>query len=124
MIDFDCGRYHDINDYIKLIAILRGEDGCPWDRVQTHGLRPGIYRLHGIGRAQPHRHGGESMASSTWLRPPFLQAELLDTYMPLDSRKFISTSLRQPGRERLSMWGAPPPMNTASGSAAAMLSLA
>jgi tetrapyrrole methylase family protein/MazG family protein len=36
MIDFDCGRYHDINDYIKLIAILRGEDGCPWDRVQTH----------------------------------------------------------------------------------------
>jgi tetrapyrrole methylase family protein/MazG family protein len=29
-------RYHDINDYIKLIAILRGEDGCPWDRVQTH----------------------------------------------------------------------------------------
>lgn len=36
MIDFDCERYHDINDYIRLIAILRGEDGCPWDRVQTH----------------------------------------------------------------------------------------
>lgn len=36
MIDFDCGRYHDISDYIALIAILRGEDGCPWDMAQTH----------------------------------------------------------------------------------------
>ena len=36
MIDFDCERYHDINDYIKLIAILRAPDGCPWDQAQTH----------------------------------------------------------------------------------------
>ena len=36
MIDFQCEGYHDINDYIKLIAILRAPDGCPWDRVQTH----------------------------------------------------------------------------------------
>ena len=36
MIDFQCEGYHDINDYIKLIAILRATDGCPWDRVQTH----------------------------------------------------------------------------------------
>jgi tetrapyrrole methylase family protein/MazG family protein len=36
MIDFQCEGYHDINDYIKLIAILRSPEGCPWDRVQTH----------------------------------------------------------------------------------------
>ena len=36
MTDFDCERYHDINDYIRLIAILRAPDGCPWDRAQTH----------------------------------------------------------------------------------------
>ena len=36
MLDFNCEGYHDINDFVKLVAILRGENGCPWDMVQTH----------------------------------------------------------------------------------------
>lgn len=45
-------------------------------------------------------------ASSTWLRPPFLQAELRETYTPRASKKFISTSLRQPGSDMLRICGA------------------
>ena len=44
--------------------------------------------------------------SSTWLRPPFLQAELRETYTPRASKKFISTSLRQPGSDMLRICGA------------------
>lgn len=36
MIEFNTEGYHDINDYIKLIAILRAPGGCPWDMAQTH----------------------------------------------------------------------------------------
>ena len=27
---------HDMDSLLRIIACLRGEDGCPWDRVQTH----------------------------------------------------------------------------------------
>ena len=32
---------HDYGDLLRVMAILRGEGGCPWDRAQTHAsLRP------------------------------------------------------------------------------------
>ena len=32
---------HDFGDLVRVMAILRGEGGCPWDREQTHAsLRP------------------------------------------------------------------------------------
>lgn len=36
MVDFQYAEHYDINDYRKIIAVLRGEGGCPWDREQTH----------------------------------------------------------------------------------------
>lgn len=27
---------YDLYDLVKLVKVLRGEDGCPWDREQTH----------------------------------------------------------------------------------------
>ena len=27
---------HDMDSLLRIIACLRGKDGCPWDRVQTH----------------------------------------------------------------------------------------
>ena len=27
---------HTYEDFLKVIATLRGENGCPWDREQTH----------------------------------------------------------------------------------------
>ena len=27
---------YDINDLVDLVCVLRSEDGCPWDKVQTH----------------------------------------------------------------------------------------
>ncbi len=36
MLDFVCKEKYDLNDYIALMAYLRSEKGCPWDRVQTH----------------------------------------------------------------------------------------
>ncbi len=36
MIDFVCKDRYDLNDYIDLLAYLRSERGCPWDREQTH----------------------------------------------------------------------------------------
>ena len=28
---------HGFDEFVELIAVLRGPDGCPWDREQTHG---------------------------------------------------------------------------------------
>ena len=36
MIDFQGDNGYTIDDLINLIAFLRSEEGCPWDRVQTH----------------------------------------------------------------------------------------
>ena len=33
---FVCKDQYDLNDFIELIAFLRSENGCPWDRIQTH----------------------------------------------------------------------------------------
>ena len=32
----DLNNKKDINDLINLIEVLRGDEGCPWDREQTH----------------------------------------------------------------------------------------
>lgn len=32
----DENRYYDFYDLVKIIEHLRSEDGCPWDREQTH----------------------------------------------------------------------------------------
>lgn len=35
------GKKYDFNDLIHIVEVLRGENGCPWDREQTHeSLKP------------------------------------------------------------------------------------
>ena len=36
MTNFDFKDKYDINDLRQIIEILRSENGCPWDKVQTH----------------------------------------------------------------------------------------
>lgn len=36
MIDFKSKKSYGINDLTEIVRLLRGEGGCPWDRVQTH----------------------------------------------------------------------------------------
>lgn len=36
MVDFVCKERYDLKDFIDLMAFLRSEKGCPWDREQTH----------------------------------------------------------------------------------------
>ena len=36
MDKFICKPEYDLNDFVALISFLRSENGCPWDRVQTH----------------------------------------------------------------------------------------
>lgn len=36
MVDFDFKDKYTINDLKRIIEILRSENGCPWDKVQTH----------------------------------------------------------------------------------------
>ncbi|MBR4157729.1 MAG: nucleoside triphosphate pyrophosphohydrolase [Oscillospiraceae bacterium] len=36
MVDFEYKAHYDVNDYRRIIRLLRGEGGCPWDREQTH----------------------------------------------------------------------------------------
>ena len=36
MVNFRSKDRYDANDLREIVEILRGEDGCPWDRVQTH----------------------------------------------------------------------------------------
>ena len=36
MLDFEFKSRYDINDLLSIMKILRSENGCPWDKVQTH----------------------------------------------------------------------------------------
>ena len=36
MVNFEIKKNYDIHDLEKLIAVLRGPHGCPWDAEQTH----------------------------------------------------------------------------------------
>ena len=36
MIDFQCCPKYGIDDYVRIVELLRSEEGCPWDRAQTH----------------------------------------------------------------------------------------
>lgn len=36
MLDFEFKSRYDINDLLSIMKILRSEEGCPWDKVQTH----------------------------------------------------------------------------------------
>ena len=36
MVDFEIKEKYDIHDLLKIMEILRGENGCPWDREQDH----------------------------------------------------------------------------------------
>ena len=35
MVNFPGKEKYDGNDLRAVVEILRGEDGCPWDKVQT-----------------------------------------------------------------------------------------
>lgn len=35
-MDFQFKPHYDINDLLQIMRILRSENGCPWDREQTH----------------------------------------------------------------------------------------
>ena len=36
MINFERKEHYGLSDLLRIVALLRSEDGCPWDRVQTH----------------------------------------------------------------------------------------
>ncbi|MGE4353039.1 MAG: nucleoside triphosphate pyrophosphohydrolase [Oscillospiraceae bacterium] len=36
MVDFERKKCYDMEDFRKIIAVLRSDNGCPWDREQTH----------------------------------------------------------------------------------------
>lgn len=36
MVDFQRTLRYSMEDYRKVVEILRSDEGCPWDRVQTH----------------------------------------------------------------------------------------
>lgn len=36
MVDFEYKDAYDVQDFRRIIEILRGEGGCPWDREQSH----------------------------------------------------------------------------------------
>jgi len=36
MLNFEGRDSYTLADFVRLISFLRSEDGCPWDRVQTH----------------------------------------------------------------------------------------
>ena len=36
MVDFQCKPRYDWADFLRVMALLRGPGGCPWDAEQTH----------------------------------------------------------------------------------------
>ena len=42
-IDTDQQKYYNVNNLVEIMEILRSEDGCPWDREQTHdSIKPNL----------------------------------------------------------------------------------
>ncbi|MEG1244279.1 MAG: nucleoside triphosphate pyrophosphohydrolase, partial [Oscillospiraceae bacterium] len=35
-VDFNIKDKYSFNDLIEIMQLLRSENGCPWDREQTH----------------------------------------------------------------------------------------
>ena len=43
MINFTRKPHYDYADLLEIIRLLRSEDGCPWDKAQTHkSIRRGL----------------------------------------------------------------------------------
>ena len=43
MVDFERKKRYHYEDLLEIIRLLRSEDGCPWDKVQTHqSIRRGM----------------------------------------------------------------------------------
>ena len=36
MVDFNFKDRYGIDDLIEIVRLLRSENGCPWDKEQTH----------------------------------------------------------------------------------------
>ena len=36
MVDFQCKRRYDWEDFLRIMRLLRSPGGCPWDAEQTH----------------------------------------------------------------------------------------
>ena len=36
MVDFQCKRRYDWEDFLHIMRLLRSPGGCPWDAEQTH----------------------------------------------------------------------------------------
>ena len=36
MVDFIQKDNYNIDDLIRIVSLLRSENGCPWDKEQTH----------------------------------------------------------------------------------------
>lgn len=36
MVDFESKQRYNIDDLLEIVSFLRSENGCPWDREQTH----------------------------------------------------------------------------------------
>ena len=37
MVNFEYADHYGVDDLKKIVKVLRGPGGCPWDREQTHG---------------------------------------------------------------------------------------
>lgn len=48
----------ELNHLVQIIARLRAEDGCPWDREQTHWFAEGRLCGRGGGGGRWHQHSG------------------------------------------------------------------
>ena len=59
MIDFERKEHYSLSDLLHIVALLRSEGGCPWDRVQTHAslrrslLEEAYEAAEAIDRADP-----------------------------------------------------------------------
>lgn len=60
MVDFQCKRHYDWEDFLEIMRLLRSPGGCPWDIEQTHDsirrnfLEETYEVLDALDRDDPH----------------------------------------------------------------------
>ena len=83
--------HNTLNDLVELIARLRSEDGCPWDRAQDHkSLRP--YLLEEAHEVISAIDAGDSVALADELGDLFLQV-LLHCQIASEAGQFCFTDV-------------------------------
>lgn len=66
MVDWEFKDKYDLNDFIRIIDVLRAPGGCPWDIKQTHESLKRNAVEEAYESATPSTRAAWSISARSW----------------------------------------------------------